>query len=374
MKIIRWLLSHIILILVIVVVIYGYMFWGNLAGEDTPAGKAIAYLADEFDVVDEFVEAVKEKNAQSKQDDTESAAVVSQDESDISRTEVQPQSQTESQPESQSEGQVTEIAPEEATAQIAPADSADESSSGGEVQTSAAAAASQKVEKTPVNISYRHNNVQIQQDNDGVIAEQEVSTAAQPAIALASPSQTQANTARQSPAKQSGDLMTSRQGSVSDIQAQSVNNGDFLAKSGEAGASSFVSPEIEQQLKNVDEHGKIIDQSLRGGEVRKTWITARKSYYQRNYALSEKSYKRVIELTDDNFDAYGELGNVYFNQGKKAQAASAYYEAAAIMVKKGQSRRARSLMGLMRHLDKTKAEQLQELLDTATSKQVTSKK
>ena len=64
MKIIRWLLSHTFLILLIVAVIYGYMFWGNLAGEDTPAGKAIAYLSDEFVEVESFVEAVKSKQAE----------------------------------------------------------------------------------------------------------------------------------------------------------------------------------------------------------------------------------------------------------------------------------------------------------------------
>ena len=75
MKIIRWLLSHIFLILLIIIVIYGYMFWGNLLGEDTPAGKAIAYLSDEFPAVEEFVTAVKEKQAKlSASDDAPSAS------------------------------------------------------------------------------------------------------------------------------------------------------------------------------------------------------------------------------------------------------------------------------------------------------------
>jgi tetratricopeptide (TPR) repeat protein len=75
----------------------------------------------------------------------------------------------------------------------------------------------------------------------------------------------------------------------------------------------------------------------------------------------------VIDNTEDNFDAYGELGNVYFNQGKKQQAASAYFEAAAILIKKGQVNRAQSLMGLLRHLDKAKADELQALIESATS-------
>jgi len=75
----------------------------------------------------------------------------------------------------------------------------------------------------------------------------------------------------------------------------------------------------------------------------------------------------VISNTTDNFDAYGELGNVYFNQGKKVEAAQAYFEAASILVQKGQIGRARSLMGLLRHLDKNKATELQKLIDSAVS-------
>ena len=67
MKIIRWLFSNFFLILLIVIVIYGYMFWGNLTGSDTPAGKAIAYLSTEFVEVEEFINAVKSKQ-QSMQD------------------------------------------------------------------------------------------------------------------------------------------------------------------------------------------------------------------------------------------------------------------------------------------------------------------
>ena len=92
-----------------------------------------------------------------------------------------------------------------------------------------------------------------------------------------------------------------------------------------------------------------------------------RTFYQRQYELSEQSYQDVINNTTDNFDAYGELGNVYFNQGKKEAAAMAYFEAASILVRKGQIRRAKSLMGLLRHLDKNKANDLQKLIDSEVS-------
>ena len=75
----------------------------------------------------------------------------------------------------------------------------------------------------------------------------------------------------------------------------------------------------------------------------------------------------MIANTTDNFDAYGELGNVYFNQGKKTEAAASYYEAAAILVKLGQARRADSLMSLLNYLDAEKATQLRELIGSEPS-------
>jgi len=111
----------------------------------------------------------------------------------------------------------------------------------------------------------------------------------------------------------------------------------------------------------------VINPALKSDAIRDTWVTARKSFYQRRYDLSEQSYREVINNTTDNFDAYGELGNVYFNQGKNAEAAKAYFEAASILVRKGQVRRARSLIGLLKHLDDRKATELQKLIDATTS-------
>ena len=141
----------------------------------------------------------------------------------------------------------------------------------------------------------------------------------------------------------------------------------MIATAGNAPGEKFIPPEIEKQLSNVDQQGKVIDPSQASISVKESWITARKSFYQRDYEKSIQSYQDVIDNTEDNFDAYGELGNVYFNQGKKQQAASAYFEAAAILIKKGQVNRAQSLMGLLRHLDKARAEELQALIESARS-------
>jgi len=236
MKIIRWLVSNIFLILFIVVVIYSYMFWGNLAGKDTPAGKAIAYLSNEFVTVEKFVDSVKAKQAQLSEHKTS--------------------------------------------------------------KTSALETAESSYTDTP---------------------------------------------------HQADETM--------------ATNPVILSNAKE----TFVSAEVENQLNNVDDKGEVINGSLQGDAIRDTWVMARKSFYQRKYALSEQNYQKVIDNTEDNFDAYGELGNVYFNQGKNKQAASAYFEAAAILVRKGQVNRAKSLIGLLQNLDKSKANELQKLIDETIS-------
>ena len=322
MKVIRWFLSHIVLIILVVVVIYGYMFWGNLIGENTPAGKAIAYLSDEFVVVEEFVEAVKEKQAQLSSESPSSEGQSSKGGAAESGTSEQAD---ESVASSAPPHKVTTVAGNEKPAQSAPAQLAP--------------------------------------------TQQTVATA---------PVLTQS---RQAPQPMPNRPMSNRQGREAASRIQSSANADSSSSraninDGVAGAlvpsapkysDVFVSAKVEQQLDYVDGGGKVIAPSQQAVDVRTSWITARKSFYQRKYDLSEKSYQDVIDNTPDNFDAYGELGNVYFNQGKNKQAAAAYFSAASILIEKGQANRARGLLGLLRHLDKDKADELQKLITSATS-------
>jgi len=304
MKIIRWLLSHSFLILVIVAVIYGYMFWGNLAGKDTPVGKALAYLSDEFVEVREFVDAVKAKQA--KLEGSQKAAT---------------------------NEQISEATEVTAT----PSE-----------QTSGTEAVISNVEQQPVSITYNNNN---RVEQSSVAPEAEAPLAEAAAMAEVQTAQSSVD---------SPDLTKDQ--IVSNSTQQDTQSEVAVNETREV----FVSPDIEKQLDQVDNTGKIVSEPQQSN-VRETWITARKAFYQRNYELSEQSYQKVIDSTEDNFDAYGELGNVYFNQGKNKQAAAAYFEAAAIMVHKGQVNRARSLMGLLRHLDKSKADELQKLIDSRLS-------
>jgi tetratricopeptide (TPR) repeat protein len=349
MKIIRWLLSHTILILLIVAVIYGYMFWGNLLGENTPAGKAIAYLSDEFEEVAEFVDAVKAKNSKSdqtqssQQASSETSPAVTENSENVEQIETHVKA-AEVMADSHVSNKSAELAKEKAVENIAAVVSANTTSSG--------------IEQKPVSISYSHNDMRITQNSNGITNKALGETVAKPV-------------AQHSHIEGKQEHVASVAASVPNSSAQiasSSNTTNNAVDNGES-AENFVSEDVEDKLENLDNHGKVIDAS-KNETLKESWIIARKSFYQRNYKLSEQSYLKVIDASDDNYDAYGELGNVYFNQGKNQQAASAYYEAAAILVRQGQIRRARSLVGLLHHLDKAKAVELQKLIGSAVVKKV----
>jgi len=326
MKIFRWLLSNVILILLIVAVIYGYMFWGNLAGDNTPAGKALTYLSSEFVEVEEFIDAIKAKQAKlsSKQKEKESI------------------------PES------TDVA------QVADIDAASTVAGEAKIETKF------ESKQTPASVSHNYNEKLAEhkavehrpaEQNYADMSPQNVDRSMMNRQLQAAVNNTPSTAPSASPG-------TANPAVSKLVTGKSATSKSLIAKSSK---DTFVPAEIERQLKNVNKQGNVINEASQQDMVRNTWLAARKLFFQRKYELSEQNYQKVIENTTDNFDAYGELGNVYFNQGKHQQAASAYFEAASILVRKGGARRARSLMGLLRQLDQVKASELQALLDSEKS-------
>ncbi len=391
MKIIRWLLSHSLFILLIVAVIYAYMFWGNLLGKDTPAGKAVAYLSSEFVEVEEFVNAIKAKQAQLSEEqssDQDSSRSEMAETANTSDSDKAPQQIVSIEPESIESAPIEpeSIATEEVVVEA-------------KTEVASKPVASQPVIEQPHIESIKPESIEPESiAAEEVVVEHKTEVASapvdeqQPVIISQSQKEVPQNEKpSKQPIKQSGvatidskdehkqvneaALADSRQSTTVNKTQAASDNADVAVSSAPAAMAmtqrgtegAFVSAEVAKQLDNVDDHGEVIDASQPSGAVRENWITARKSFYQRNYELSEQSYQQVIDSTKNNYDAYGELGNVYFNQGKNKQVASAYFEAAAILVSKGQFYRVRSLMGLLRYLDKAKANELQQLIASTKS-------
>ena len=386
-KILRWLLSNLLLILVIVSVIYCYMYWGNLTGKNTPAAKAVAFLSQKFNGVDEFIEGVKNKQARlagsqigeqsDKQIDQQAVAEIGTDmvatemstvdspenaqeslqldniqqdmqkgtaTEDIAvekiRTEQmlnEQQGATDTQIISQNnnEKKATEAHESETSASDNEGSDTNQSDSESEsVVAEQTVTGSPESEQQPASISYSHNNTRVKQNSDGEVE---------------SLPQTQALTTKTDDTSNDGFVSAE----VTD-QVESVNEGGGLrenavveeASSSAASLSAIQPPTMKTEM-----------------SIQDTWVLARKSFYQKKYDLSVQSYQAVIAATKDNFDAYGELGNVYFSQGKKPQAADAYLSAATILLTKGNNQRAQSLLRVLQQLDTSKANQLQHLMD-----------
>ena len=92
---------------------------------------------------------------------------------------------------------------------------------------------------------------------------------------------------------------------------------------------------------------------------------AREAYWLHDYELAEANYRKWMELEPDNPDSYGELGNLFFSQGKWEEAASAYYEAGVRLVESGNLQQASELLEVIRGLNGSQSEELERRIKEA---------
>ena len=91
-------------------------------------------------------------------------------------------------------------------------------------------------------------------------------------------------------------------------------------------------------------------------------IDARNAFNHGKVAASEKLYLELTQLEQDNPDAFGELGNVYYSQGKWDEAGQAYYEAAVRLIEKGNYNQVSYLQRVINGLNTEHAEKLSQLM------------
>ncbi|MDX1697932.1 MAG: hypothetical protein R3308_06560 [Thiohalobacterales bacterium] len=94
---------------------------------------------------------------------------------------------------------------------------------------------------------------------------------------------------------------------------------------------------------------------------------AREAYWLRDYAVAEQNYRAMIDLDPGNPDGYGELGNMYFSQGKWDLASAAYFEAGKRLADEGQLEQARQLVDVLRGLQGPQAGELEQYVADKTS-------
>ncbi|MGV6847949.1 MAG: tetratricopeptide repeat protein [Marinibacterium sp.] len=85
---------------------------------------------------------------------------------------------------------------------------------------------------------------------------------------------------------------------------------------------------------------------------------AREAFVEGDILAAIVDYNQFISLHPDSAAAWGELGNVYFNSGRTAEAAQAYYEAALLLLSEGRARSARALEPAIRAQSTVLADEL----------------
>ena len=119
----------------------------------------------------------------------------------------------------------------------------------------------------------------------------------------------------------------------SEVENKIVDSGNILVKKEEMPASDDEKQVVEVVSNNIKEEDlpAIVKDSDTSSE-RDLLINARNAFNQGEMLESEKFYIELTQLDNDNPDIFGELGNVYYSQGKWDQAGQAYYEAAVRLI------------------------------------------
>lgn len=89
---------------------------------------------------------------------------------------------------------------------------------------------------------------------------------------------------------------------------------------------------------------------------------AREAYWLRNYDAAEKHYRSLINLEPANPDGYGELGNMYFSQGRWAEASSMYFEAGKRLADEGIHEQAMQIVDVIRGLQGEQDDELEQYI------------
>ncbi|MDT8451276.1 MAG: tetratricopeptide repeat protein [Gammaproteobacteria bacterium] len=252
----------------ILIITYGYVYWGNLLGENTPAGQVIAWLSGEETKSLEFL--TESKDSTARQD-------------------------AEAVPESAFNGDKVEA----------------------------------QIEAEPV----------IDVQDSAAPAVDDSSIALKPAE---TPPEAEAESAKSS----TSETVPTEAAPIETAVTESP------ADAGDAAEANIDTSEARRQ-------------PLNGITMHDLLMRARNAFHYRDYETAIASYQQLIERAPDHFDAYIELGDVYSYQGKEKQAAAAYFEAAAILVRLGQVNRATALMGPISRMDTDRARALLDLIDAA---------
>lgn len=101
-------------------------------------------------------------------------------------------------------------------------------------------------------------------------------------------------------------------------------------------------------------------------EPRVLLADARRAAWYGDLPAAVSRYKALIAIQPDNYDAYGEMGNVFLTMGDAPAAATAYASSAELLQQAGYPQAAWQLWTMVSRLDQQKARELYRLLNRQT--------
>ena len=119
---------------------------------------------------------------------------------------------------------------------------------------------------------------------------------------------------------------------------------------------------VEDNEKSVSSDADVVSREVPSENARKILIKARQMFWNGNAQGSEKLYLDLMAVSDGDPDVYGELGNVYYAQGKWKQAGKAYYEAAIRLLELKKNDQVSYLLRVIQGLDSESANKLRDRL------------
>ena len=150
---------------------------------------------------------------------------------------------------------------------------------------------------------------------------------------------------------------------ISDLQDETSQQETVLSKKDDSGGVMSVINNMTEAVVNTfseptDTAATTNDMEM--SDSRQILIKARKAFWHGDLKASEKSYKELVEHEELDPNAYGELGNVYYAQGKWQEAGKAYYEAAVRLIELKQPYQVNYLFRVIQGLDAESAEKLKQ--------------
>jgi tetratricopeptide (TPR) repeat protein len=99
-----------------------------------------------------------------------------------------------------------------------------------------------------------------------------------------------------------------------------------------------------------------------GQKVQQKLEEARQLYWQKNVGAATEAYEALGREYPNDANIWGEIGNFYYSVQQTESAGTAYYRTVSLLIDKGDTQKARQLLGVLYELDANRGRELEARL------------